>query len=110
MRFEEFAECNALVGRTRSATDAPRTSERGSTDLADIEASGCNLDLKNPNRADDLAHRPPAELIAELIATEEEILVCFCEARSGVRGDSMRRVRVGDVLELQRRSVADRSR
>jgi hypothetical protein len=34
-----------------------------------------NLDLHNPNRPDDLAHRPPAELIAELIDTEHEVLV-----------------------------------
>jgi type I restriction enzyme M protein len=42
--------------------------------IADLETSGFNLDLRNPNRPDDLAHRPPEELLEELIATEHEIL------------------------------------
>ena len=43
--------------------------------IGDIEANDAyNLDLRNPNRADDLAHRPPAELLAELIETERSIL------------------------------------
>ena len=46
--------------------------------IADIEADGYNLDLRNPNRPDDLAHRPPAELLAELIETERAILGAAC--------------------------------
>ena len=41
--------------------------------FAEIEADGWNLDRKNPSRADDLAHRPPEELVAELLETEREI-------------------------------------
>lgn len=41
---------------------------------ADIAAAGYNLDLRNPHRPDDLAHRPPAELVAELIEVERELL------------------------------------
>ena len=43
-------------------------------DVADLEANGFNLDLRNPNRPDDLAHRSPTELINELITTELQIL------------------------------------
>jgi type I restriction enzyme M protein len=42
--------------------------------VADLEANGFNLDMKNPNRPDDLAHRPPEDLVAELIQTEQEIM------------------------------------
>jgi type I restriction enzyme M protein len=42
--------------------------------VGEIEADGFNLDRRNPNRADDLAHRPPEELIAELIDSEREIM------------------------------------
>ena len=42
--------------------------------VTDIVESGYNLDLRNPNRPDDLSHRPPAQLIAELIEVEREML------------------------------------
>jgi type I restriction enzyme M protein len=41
---------------------------------SDIAGNGYNLDLRNPNRPDDLSHRPPKELLAELIETERNIL------------------------------------
>ena len=73
MRFEEFAGCAEWWGGPER--DGRVENERAWTvPAADIEASGFNLDLKNPHRPDDLAHRPPEELIAELIATEREIL------------------------------------
>ena len=52
--------------------------------IADIEATDFNLDLRNPNRPDDLAHRPPAELLAELIENEREILRLLEELQSEV--------------------------
>jgi type I restriction enzyme M protein len=68
MRFEEFADCQAWW-------DAREENERAwRVPIADIEATEFNLDLRNPNRPDDLAHRPPAELIGELIENEQEIL------------------------------------
>lgn len=74
MRFEEFAECAEWWGsKTR---DGRVENERAWTaDAAAIAADGFNLDLRNPHRADDLAHRPPAELVAELIENERELLV-----------------------------------
>ena len=68
MRFEEFADCQAWW------SDRVESEQAWRAPIADLEANGFNLDLRNPNRPDDLAHRPPAELLAELIETEREIL------------------------------------
>ncbi len=68
MRFEEFGECQAWWGDRQENDRAWRVP------IADVETKGFNLDLRNPNRPDELAHRPPAELLAELIETEREIL------------------------------------
>ena len=73
LRFEEFAECARWWG-------GPARADRAANDRAwrvsidDIEASGFNLDLKNPNRADDLSHQPPHELVVELLNTEREMI------------------------------------
>jgi len=68
MRFEEFGDCQAWW-------DTRAESERAwRVPIADLEATEFNLDLQNPHGAEDLAHRPPAELVAELIETEREIL------------------------------------
>jgi type I restriction enzyme M protein len=72
MHFDEFAECQTWWG-------GPKRSGRVETEhawrapVAEIEADGFNLDQRNPNRSDDLAHRPPEELIAELIDNEREL-------------------------------------
>lgn len=72
LRYEEFADCQAWWGgKTRRGRKETERSWR--VPIADVEGA-YNLDLRNPNRADDLAHRPPQELLAELIKTEEEIL------------------------------------
>jgi type I restriction enzyme M protein len=68
IRYEEFADCQAWW-RKRSGNE-----RAWRVPIADIEANGYNLDVRNPNRPDDLAHRPPADLLAELITTEREIL------------------------------------
>lgn len=80
MRFEEFAECQAWWSDRTENERAWRVS------VADLESSGFNLDLKNPNRPDDLAHRPPEELLAELVAVEREILGLLEELRDNVGG------------------------
>lgn len=68
LRFEEFAHCQAWWSHRLENEHAWRVS------ASDIESSDYNLDLRNPNRPDDLAHRPPAELLTELVQTEREIL------------------------------------
>jgi type I restriction enzyme M protein len=78
MRFEEFGECQIWWpkrGETARSWRVP---------IADLEASGYNLDLVNPNRLDALTHRPPAELLAELAQNEQEILALIEEIRSEI--------------------------
>lgn len=73
MRFDEFADCQSWWG-------GPKRTERVETEYAwkvpfeDIKASGFNLDLHSPNREATLEERSPKELVAELIATERELL------------------------------------
>jgi type I restriction enzyme M protein len=76
MRFEEFADCQAWWHKRAENQHAWRVP------AADIEANGYNLDLRNPNRADDLTHRPPADLLAELEDAELGILAILEELRA----------------------------
>jgi type I restriction enzyme M protein len=73
MRYEEFGECAAWWGGP-DRVDRAETDRAWLVPAADIIADNCNLDIASPTTADDLTHRPPAELLAELIATEQEIL------------------------------------
>ncbi len=68
LRFEEFADCQAWW------TDRVENERAWRVPITDIEAHDYNLDLRNPNRPDDLAHRPPGDLVAELVNAEREIL------------------------------------
>lgn len=73
LAFDEFADCTQWWGGT---TREGRVESAHAWQVAtkDIVDSGYSLDLRNPNRPDDLTHRPPAELVAELIETERELL------------------------------------
>ncbi len=81
--FEAFADCIAWWG-------GPKREGRVGNDrawkvpAAEIAERGYNLDLRNPNVPDDLAHRSPEELIKELIATEEEILSLLHDLQNGL--------------------------
>lgn len=80
MRFEEFAECQAWWPNRVENEHAWRVS------AADISTNGYNLDLRNPNRPDDLSHRPPADLLSELIGTEREILASLDRLTQQIAG------------------------
>lgn len=67
LRFEEFSDCQAWW----HARVEDQRSWR--VPIADLEQTGFNLDLQNPNR-EDLAHRSPSELLAELATAEHEII------------------------------------
>jgi type I restriction enzyme M protein len=73
MRYEEFAECAEWWGG-KERTDRVKTDHAWCVPIADIVANDYNLNLTNPEKEDDLAHRPPGELLADLISSEEEIL------------------------------------
>lgn len=67
VRFEEFLACQAWW---KNRIENDRAWKVPARRLAD---SDYDLDLRNPRRADDLAHRPPGELLAELLAVERDI-------------------------------------
>jgi type I restriction enzyme M protein len=73
LRFEEFAECQAWWGGT-DRVGREETEQAWRVPIAEIETGNWNLDKKNPNRPEELAHRPPEQLIKELIETEHEIV------------------------------------
>jgi type I restriction enzyme M protein len=78
MRFEEFSDCQAWW-------DARAENERAwRVPIAALESADFNLDLRNPNQPDDLTHRPPADLLAELIENEKEILGLLEELQTEV--------------------------
>ena len=107
LRFEEFATCQEWwggAGRKRRK----ETEQAWRVSIADVEANGFNLDLRNPNRPDDLAHRPPLELITEMVKAEKEILALLSEIECRARGPMTSRYRVrrlGDVLAIERDEV-----
>lgn len=68
LRFEEFADCQAWW------TNRVENDRAWRVPLDDLQSDDFNLDLRNPNRPNDLAHRPPADLLADLARTEREIL------------------------------------
>ena len=84
MRFEEFAACQAWWGGP-SREDRVENEHAWRVPVGEIEADNWNLDRRNPNRADDLAHRPPEELVAELIETEREIMALLEEIQAELR-------------------------
>ena len=81
MRFEEFAGCQAWW------TDRNENEWSWRVPIADIEANGWNLDLRNPHGPEDLAHRPPAELLDELVQVEREILAMLEDLQEQIRSE-----------------------
>lgn len=41
---------------------------------AELLASGCNLDRKNPRGNEDITHLPPEQLVASMIEKEKQIV------------------------------------
>jgi len=56
--------------------------------IADVEEKGWNLDLRNPHGPEDLAHRPPGELLDELVQIEHEILAVLEDLQGQLRSDA----------------------
>jgi type I restriction enzyme M protein len=78
LRFEAFEECQAWWGA--SAREGRKDTERAwRVSVDDVEANGYNLDLRNPSRPDDLTHRPPAQILTDLMQSEEEIMRVLCD-------------------------------
>jgi len=83
LRYEEFADCEDWWGGPERVGRV-ETAQAWKVAASDVAATGHNLDLRNPNRAGDLEHRPVAELVAELLQTEEEILAVLRSLQAGI--------------------------
>ena len=51
----------------------------------DGAVTAANLDVKNPNAGDEIEHRPPEELIAEIVKKERRILALMDEIAGAMR-------------------------
>ena len=87
LRFEEFAECQQWWGGKARKSRA-ESEQAWRVPMAEIEAEGWNLDRKNPNRPDELSHRPPEEILGHLLEAEAETLALLKEMASALRGDN----------------------
>lgn len=81
MQFEEFAECRAWWGGLKRI-DRVENERAWRVSIAELEADGFNLDRRNPSRNDDLAHRSPDELVAELIDNERQLTALLDEIQA----------------------------
>ena len=74
MRFEEFAGCLAWWKKREGNERAWRVPV---TDVLKLDAQGnllsANLDIKNPNRKQDLEHLPPQQLVDDILKKEQRI-------------------------------------
>jgi type I restriction enzyme M protein len=73
MQYEEFADCAAWWGG-KDRLNRVESDQAWRITVADIVADNYNLDLASPTAVDSLSHRPPHELLADLVAAEREIL------------------------------------
>ena len=79
MRFEEFDGCRAWWDSRVEDESAWRVP------IETIASTNFNLDVRNPNQPCDLAHRPPAELVGDLIKVESEILRLLKDLEQGIQ-------------------------
>jgi type I restriction enzyme M protein len=85
MRYEEFADCQSWWGGSKRGRRV-ENEHAWQVPLADIKESGFNLDLHSPNREAGLEERSPKELIADLIATEKELLALYKQLQREMEG------------------------
>ena len=67
LQFEEFAPCQAWWPQREKNDRAWRVP------VADLLASNCNLDRKNPRAKEDITHLPPEQLVASILEKEHRI-------------------------------------
>jgi type I restriction enzyme M protein len=82
MRFEEFAECLEWWKKREANERAWRVPANEVLKLdADDHLLSVNLDIKNPNRKQDLEHLPPEQLADSILAKELRIAEIVAEIR-----------------------------
>jgi type I restriction enzyme M protein len=83
MRFEEFADCIAWWTKRKENDRAWKVT---AADVLKYNGSGqlvsANLDLKNPNAAEDLEHLPPEKLVEDILSKEQRIIELMGEVRA----------------------------
>jgi hypothetical protein len=67
LQFEEFAQCQAWW------TERQENERAWTVPAAELLASNCNLDRKNPRAKDDIAHLPPEQIAASILEKEQRI-------------------------------------
>lgn len=76
LRDNEFDGCCALW-------DGRQVTEHSWTvPVEEVVESGYNLDIKNPSSQDALVHRPPEELVRDIIQKEQRILALISEIKN----------------------------
>ena len=73
MQDAEFDECRALWDKREL------TARSWMVEAKDVAANNYNLDVKNPNRADDYEHMPPEKLVADITTKEQRIAAIMAE-------------------------------
>ena len=86
MQYEEFADC---IAWWNNRTEKERAWKVPAADLLVRDQVGGvvsgNLDVSNPNRAADLAHRSPEELIESILEKERQIAEIMENIRAMVK-------------------------
>jgi type I restriction enzyme M protein len=72
LHFDEFEGVQEWWGGTRRE-GREETDRSWRVPIADIQDGNYDLDVSNPRGPDDLTHRPPSAVIAELLAVEQRI-------------------------------------
>lgn len=104
MRFEEFAPCHAWWGgrERKGREESERAWRVAASEVVKTDAEGratVNLDLKNPRQKEDLAHRPPEEIVRELLAKQPAWMAILSEVERPEKGTGRWPERVlGDLL------------
>jgi type I restriction enzyme M protein len=83
MQFEEFADCLKWWNKRKEnerawkvkADDVIKTNGGG-------QIVSVNLDIKNPNAAEDLEHQPPEKLVEDILTKEQRIIEIMGEIKS----------------------------
>jgi type I restriction enzyme M protein len=90
LQFEEFADCLKWFGLKRRKEN-DHAWRIPAADVLEYDAEGqlvsCNLDIKNPNSAEALEHRPPEELVADILTKEQRIIELMDEIRAELGGE-----------------------
>ena len=86
IQYEEFADCLKWWGKRKENGRAWKVK---ASDIVKCDDAGnvvsVNLDIKNPNAAETLEHKPPEELVESILAKERRIVEIMGEIKAVLR-------------------------